>query len=147
MTKLFTYQKDYALLLFVFLTGAFRLMAQPTDKEAAKQFWNDNIAAIAHGNKNRVIAQVHYPLIVHKTKTEEWSKEKFIKRYETLFTESVTTELRNGSYKDIWQMNSDKPSIYMVSCSESAESMTTFIFYFKQFNGKWMLYQVDAKRE
>lgn len=147
MTDFLTHRKGHFCLLLLFVGTMFRLSAQPTDKEAAKQFWNDNIAAIAHGNKNRVIAQVHYPLIVHKTKTEEWSKEKFIKRYETLFTESVTTELRNGSYKDIWQMNSDKPSIYMVSCSESAESMTTFIFYFKQFNGKWMLYQVDAKRE
>lgn len=134
-------------MLLLFVGSIFRLSAQPADKELAKQFWNDNIAAIAHGNKNRVIAQVHYPLIVNKSKKEEWSKEKFIKRYETLFTESVTTELRNGSIKDIWQMNTDKPSIYMISCSESAESMTTFVFYFKQFNGKWLLYQVDARRE
>lgn len=147
MTHWLTERRGQLFLLLLFLGGVFRLFAQPADKELAKQFWNDNIAAIAHGNKNRVIAQVHYPLIVNKTKREEWSKEKFIKRYETIFTESVTSELRNGSIKDIWQMNSDKPSIYMISCAESAESMTTFIFYFKQFNGKWMLYQVDARRE
>lgn len=147
MTFWCTNRKGRCLLLLFLVGSVFRLAAQPADKEMAKQFWNDNISAIAHGNKNRVIAQVHYPLIVNKAKSEQWSKEKFIKRYETIFTETVTSELRNGSIKDIWQMNTDKPSIYMISCSESAESMTTFIFYFKQFNGKWMLYQVDAKRE
>jgi len=136
------------LLLLFFLSSATMGFSQKDDLKdtlEAKRFWADNIQNIIELNKQKILAQTNFPLIIND---ERIDKEQFESELDKHFTARIRYELQSLPFPTrlkAWYIGDDATPTYMVPCLEilDKEHYLAVVFVFYQYNGKWKLKEID----
>lgn len=136
-----------SLLLLLFLSastiGFSQLRDQLKDTLEAKRFWANNIHNIIEGNKNKILDQTNFPLIIQDERVE---KEQFEAELEKHFTAKIRSELKAASFTRLkaWYIGDDVTPTYMVPCLELSdqELYLAVVFIFFQYKGEWKLKEI-----
>lgn len=131
------------ILCFILLCSALLVRGQEIDTLVAKQFLKSNLPALVSLNKEKILAQTHYPLVVGDKKL---TKEQFKLILDKVFNADLRKELGTKGIHDIdaWEMLNDTSPTYMLVCYEGLEEQyEAVVFCFLQYNGQWQLNKID----
>lgn len=131
------------LIAILFVSLSFSSFSQLKDTLEARKFWEDNIANIVSFNKEKILAQIHFPLAVGNKK---FTKEQFKPVMDKYLNQELRTELSKKDIRsiDAWQMLGDETQTYMLVCYKGIEPQyEAAVLCFLQYNGKWMLNHID----
>lgn len=130
-----------------FIILSFSSFSQLKDTLEAKNFWADNIANIVSFNKEKILTQIHFPL---KVGDKKFTKEQFKVVMDKYLGPDLRNELKAKDIRsiDAWQMMDDETQTYMIVCYKGIEAQySAVVLCFLQYNGKWMLNQMDYHKE
>lgn len=136
-----------SLLLLFFLSAATIGFSQLKDTVEARNFWNDNMANIISYNKEKILAQIHFPLEVGSKK---FTKEQFKPVMDKYLNAELRAELGKKDIQsiDAWKMLGDETQTYMIVCYKGLEAeYEAAVLCFLQYNGKWMLNHIDYHKK
>jgi len=131
----------------LFVAFSFTGFAQLTDKQEAQNFWADNIQNIVEYKKEAILAQIHFPL---KVGDKKLTKEQFKLVMDKHFSPELRTELGKKDIEsiDAWKMGDDLTQTYMIVCRKGLDPQyEAAVLCFLQYNGKWMLNQIDYRKK
>ncbi|WP_341903764.1 hypothetical protein [Fluviicola taffensis] len=134
-------------ILILFIACSFTGFSQLTDKVEAKNFWTDNIRNIVEYNKEDVLAQIHFPL---KVGDKKLTKDQFRVVMDKHFNPELRRELSTKDIEsiDAWKMGDDLTQTYMIVCRKGLDAQyEAAVLCFLQYNGKWMLNQIDYHKK
>ncbi|WP_430405305.1 hypothetical protein [Fluviicola sp.] len=134
-------------ILILFIACSFAGFSQLTDKVEAKNFWTDNIRNIVEYNKEAVLAQIHFPL---KVGDKKLTKDQFKVVMDKHFNPELRRELSTKDIEsiDAWKMGDDLTQTYMIVCRKGLDAQyEAAVLCFLQYNGKWMLNQIDYHKK
>ena len=125
-------------LLFLFFGWSFSGFSQLTDTLEAEKFWSDNIQNIVSFNKEKILAQTHFPI---KVGEKFMTRKQFEPIIEQLFSQELRNELAEQTIENIdaWVMFDDTTPTYMIVCFEGIGNHESVQFNFFQYEEKWML--------
>lgn len=113
------------------------------DTVEARRFWNDNIRNIIELDREKILEQTNFPLIIQDNRIE---KEQFKLELERYFTEKIRSELKKASLRRLtsWYLLDDSTPTYILPCCEIDDkrtySMMTLMFF--QYGGQWKLKEI-----
>lgn len=128
--------KHFILLLFLGLTSSG--FSQYLDTVIAKKFWSDNIQNIVHFDKQKILAQTHFPI---KVGEKILTAKQFELSINQLFQPELRDELSHMDINEIdaWVMYEDPTPTYMIVCNKGVGDHESVLFSFFQYDGNWML--------
>jgi hypothetical protein len=135
----------FVFMLFMMLS--FSSFSQLKDTLEAKKFWADNIANIVSFNKDKILTQIHFPL---KVGDKKFTKEQFKPVMDKYLNQDLRNELKTKDIRaiDAWKMVDDEGQTYMLVCYKGIEPQySAAVLCFLQYNGKWLLNQIDYHKE
>lgn len=135
------------LLLLFFLSAATSGFSQLEDTLEAKKFWADNIKNIVEYKKELILTQIQFPL---KVGDKKLTKEQFKLVMDKHFSPELRKELGGKDIKsiDAWKMSDDSTQTYMIVCYKGLDPQyEAAVLCFLQYNGKWMLNQIDYHKK
>jgi hypothetical protein len=135
------------LIAILFLSFSFVGFSQLKDKLEAKNFWADNITNIVEYKKELILTQIHFPL---KVGDKKLTKEQFKLVMDKHLSPELRAELGEKDIEsiDAWTMGEDLTQTYMIVCRKGLEvQYEAAVLCFLQYNGKWMLNQIDYHKK
>ncbi len=148
--------KTILIVAFALLTSI--SFSQLVPKPELDQFWNSTVLPIVKLDKETIISQTNFPLegawgymVDDLSDPESWTKELYTNNLDQIFTEEIRIAMRSKTINDLAHFKTDEGETslllsILIETYDKESDMTfesSYMFFFKKFEGNWKLYKID----
>jgi len=148
--------KTILIIAFTFLTSI--TFSQLVQKAELEEFWNSNILPMVKIDKETIISQTNFPLegawgymVDDLSDSESWTAELYTNNLEKIYTDEIRIAMRSKTINDLAHFTTEEGETalllsIMIETYDKESDMTfesSYMFFFKKFEGNWKLYKID----